>query len=291
MLVSGIFLYACVYTKVCPKDSIWADMAEKGADVLVIGVILGYFTNIAKMFGIFKEELRGIVYLEEHLQKRNDLDKLWDAASKQMFKNKFPVIHSDFLEAIKTYFPNNEVSYYNNYNAFIKVEWEDRDNHIIKVTDSISFELIPENKEGKIFYPLRTWTCVNDGDRHEENLLSFSVNGVRQEIGTPEVFYEGGEECRERVFEMKNQEKYEIRYEREKIYNIDTDYFIAFRAKYIVNNLSVTLSLPEGIKALFSSRGTQKNYADGINPDCINKIYHGIIFPRQGYFFALRRTE
>lgn len=122
MLVTGLALYVIVYSGAISYSSIWRDVATKAADVLVIGVILGYFTNIAKMLGIFKQDLREIVYMEEHLQKRNDLDNLWDRISKQMFKNKFPIIHTQFLQAIKDYFPQEEVSYYNNYNSFTKVE-------------------------------------------------------------------------------------------------------------------------------------------------------------------------
>lgn len=289
MLVIGIALYVLVYGGVFESYPICKEIATKAADVLVIGVILGYFTNIAKIFGIFKQDLRDIVYLEEHLEKRNDLEKLWDTISKQMFANKFPVIHSEFLNAIKEYFPGNEVSYYNNYNAFTKVEWHDRENHIIKATDTVAFELVAESKDREVTYPLRTWTRVNKGDVYQERITEFSVNGKAQQIEDPEEFENLGDKCCQRVFKMNGSEKYEIRYVREKIYSIDTDYYIGFRAKYIVNGLSVTLSLPEGIEAIFTSRGTQHDYEDGINPDCISRKYRGIIFPRQGYTFALRR--
>lgn len=290
MLAAGGILYALAYGNVIPEDNVWNGIAIKAADVLVIGVILGYFTNIAKMFGIFKQDLWEIVYIEEHLQKRNDLEQLWNRISKQMFENKFPVIHSEFLQAIKEYFPKDEVSYYNNYDAFTKVEWYDRERHVIKATDTVSFELVAENKEKKVTYPLRTWTRVNEGEIYEERVLEFSVNGQPRQINDPEQFEDLGDKCSEREFIMEGSEKYEIRYVREKIYSIDTDYYIGFRAKYLVNGLRVTLSLPDGIEALFTSRGTQHDYENGINPDCISKKYKGIVLPRQGYTFALRRT-
>lgn len=290
MLIAGIALYVIVYFGAIPSDSVWKAVAIKAADVLVIGVILGYFTNIAKMFGIFKQDLRSIVYMEEHIKKRNDIEQLWEKLSKQMFENKFPVIHSEFLQAIKEYFPGNEVSYYNNYNTFTKVEWHDRESHFIKVTDTVSFELIAENKNKKVTYPLRTWTKVKEGDLYQERVIEFTVDGTNREIEDPFESDDLGDKCSERKFVLENSDKYEIKYIREKIYNIDTDYYIGFRAKYLVNGLSVTLSLPEGIEAMFSSRGTQRNYEDGINPDCISKQYKGIVFPRQGYIFALRRT-
>lgn len=207
-----------------------------------------------------------------------------------MFMNKFPIIHTQFLQAIKDYFPQEEVSYYNNFNSYTKVEWEDRDNHIVKVTDTVTFELIAESCNKPVIYPIRTWTRVGEGDQYSETLLEFSVNGVNRDIPNAEENIELGDKCAKREFRFEGAEKYEIRYIRQKIYNIDTDYYIGFRAKYIVNGLSVTLSLPEGIEALFTSRGTQHDYENGINPDCISKKYRGIVFPRQGYTFALRRT-
>lgn len=286
MLIVGIALYIIVYCGVI-TDPMWKDIAMKAADILIIGVILGYFTNITTMFGIFKKDLRDIVYMEEHLKKRNDLEELWNTISKQMFANKFPVIHTQFLQAIKDYFPN-DVSYYNDYKSFTKVEWEDKEHHIVKVTDNISFELVAESKDKKIIYPMRTWTRVNENDRYEERLIKFSADGVDRAISEAEETIDLGDKCVKREFVLEGRDKYEIRYIRQKIYNIDTDYYIGFRTKYIVNNLNVTLSLPEDINAIFTSRGTQHDFEDDINPDCISKIYKGIIFPRQGYIFALR---
>lgn len=86
--------------------------------------------------------------------------------------------------------------------------------------------------------------------------------------------------------------KYEIKYTREKTYNIDDDYYVGFRAKYIVNKLRVCLDLPNEIEAIFTCRGTQKDFEDvGNNVNRIEKRYRGIVLPRQGYIFALKRKK
>lgn len=288
MLIVGVAFYTIAYIGVFAEDSVWREIFIKIGDIFVIGVILGYFTNIAKMLGIFKQDLREIVYMEEHLQKRNDLEELWNKASKQMFKNKFPAIHDDFLQALKRYFPDDVVSFYNNYNVYTKVEWYDRDRLLVKVTDTTSFELVAESKAKNVEYPLKTWTRVKDGDEYQEKILSFTVNGESQKIKDPVQSEDHGDTCEERIINLKGSERYEIKYVREKIYSIATDYYIGFRAKYIVNNLSVALYLPEGIEAIFTARGTQGDFEDGIVPDSISKQYKGIVLPRQGYTFVLR---
>ena len=288
MLIVGVAFYTIAYLGVFSANSIWREIFIKIGDIFVIGVILGYFTNIAKMLGIFKQDLREIVYMEEHLQRRNDLEQLWERASKQMFKNKFPAIHADFLQALKKYFPDDVVSFYNNYNVYTKVEWHNKDKHIIKVTDTTSFELVAENRNKKVDYPLRTWTRVKEGDEYEEKILSFTVNGENRVMQQSVQSEDHGDTRVERNIELSGSERYEIKYVREKIYSIDTDYYIGFRAKYIVKNLSVALFLPEGIEALFTARGTQDDFEDGIVPDSISKQYKGIVLPRQGYTFVLR---
>ena len=95
--------------------------------------------------------------------------------------------------------------------------------------------------------------------------------------------------CKELEIELKCSTKYDIQYTREKIYNIDDDYYIGFRPKYIVNKLRVCLNLPDDIEAIFTCRGTQHDFDDITTGSSkrIEKKYKGIILPRQGYIYAL----
>lgn len=92
ILIVGIGLYAYGYFGI-NQDSIWKEIVIKIADVLVIGVILGYLSNAAQFLGVFKSDLQDIIYGKEFIKQRKDLDPLWDTLSKQLFKNKFPAIH------------------------------------------------------------------------------------------------------------------------------------------------------------------------------------------------------
>ena len=76
------------------------------------------------------------------------------------------------------------------------------------------------------------------------------------------------------------------------IYNINEDYYIGFRAKYIVNRLRVCLDYPDDIDVIFTCRGTQLDFEDVNNSKRrIEKKYKGIILPRQGYIFALQKIK
>ena len=99
ILILGIGLYALGYFGLS-ESPIWKEIVIKIGDVLVIGVILGYLSNAAQFLGVFKSDLQDIIYGKEFIKQRKDLDSLWETLSKQLFKNKFPAIHKEFLKVI-----------------------------------------------------------------------------------------------------------------------------------------------------------------------------------------------
>lgn len=287
---AGIALYYLGYFQV-DQQSIWKEILIKGADILIIGVILGYLSNAAQFLGIFKQDLQDIIYGKEFIKQRKDIAPLWETVSKQMFKNKFPTIHKEFLKVINEYFPKDEVSYYNDYESHITIEWVSKETGIVHVTDNVSFELIADSEEG-FEYPLKTWTKVKNRETYENKITELYVNNEIPKIEEVGEYKENEDICHEQKVKLKGSIKYEIRYIREKTYNINEDYYIGFRAKYIVNKLRVCLDLPDDIDAIFTCRGTQSDFDDVKNSKRrIEKKYKSIILPRQGYIFALRKIN
>lgn len=287
IFILGIGLYACGYFGI-EQNSVWKEIVIKIADVLVIGVILGYLSNAAQFLGVFKKDLQDIIYGKEFIKQRKDLNSLWETLSKELFKNKFPAIHKEFLKVIKDYFPKDEISYYDDYERNTTIEWQDKNNRIIKATDVVTFDLIAETSDNFAF-PLKTWTKVSNENTCKENITEFLVNKKRAKIEDVKTSFKNGLMCKEQKVELNGSTKYEIQYTREKIYNIDDDYYIGFRPKYIVNKLRLCLNLPDDIEAMFVCRGTQLDFDDITTGSSrrIEKKYKGIILPRQGYIFAL----
>ena len=287
ILIAGIVCYYIGYFQI-DHDSIWREVIIKIGDVLVIGVILGYLSNAAQFLGVFKQDLQDIIFGKEFLKQRKDLTPLWDTVSIQMFKEKFPSIHKDFLKVIRGYFPKDEVSYYNDYEVNITIEWYDQHKGLIKVVDNVSFELIAESKK-KFFYPLKTWTRVINENICENKIDKFIVNNQELNLGQCKEYIIGEDKCHEYQIPLEGSNKYTIKYCRTKIYDLNIDFYIGFRAKYIVNRLRVSLDYPEGMEAIFTCRGTQDDFEDVKKTKrCIEKKYKGVILPRQGYIFALR---
>lgn len=286
ILFLGILCYYLGYFQIQRPD-VWSDVVIKIGDVLVIGVILGYLSNAAQFLGIFKQDLQAIIYGKEFLKQRKDITPLWETVSIQMFKEKFPSIHKDFLRVLQSYFPKDEVSYYNDYETYTVIEWEDKAKGIIKVTDDVSFKLIADS-EKEFYYPLKSWLHVGSDD-YTNYIEDFTINGNKPDLGECIETRDGEDICHEHKIKVAGATKYRIKYKRIKMYNINDDFYIGFRAKYIVNGLRVCLDYPDDIKAIFTCRGTQDDFEDvKKSKRCIEKKYEGVILPRQGYIFAIR---
>lgn len=287
ILTAGILLY--IYGFMNEPNFSLSKVAIKIADVFVIGVLIGFVTNAARFLGVFKSDLQDIIYGKEFITKGKDVYSIWECVSKVLFKNKFPVIHKELLKTVNGYLPKDSVSYYNDYDIHTTIDWADKTNGIIKVVDTISFDLIAES-EDKIEYPIKTWTRIINGKYYKNEIKVLKVNGIdtKPKFVSEKIETEGGK-CTEQSITLKGKTKYEIKYIREREYSFNEDYYLGLRAKYIVHKLRVSLELPDDIEAIFTCRGTQNDFEDVISkPNRIEKKYRGIILPRQGYIFALK---
>lgn len=290
IFIIGICLYIIGFL-MCEDGTLWKEVCIKVADVFVIGVIIGYLSNAAQFLGVFKQDLQDIIYGKEFIKQKKDIYPLWETVSKEMFKNKFPSIHKEFLKTINSYFPQNEVSYYNDFEAYTSIEWDDKEKDVVKVIDTISFDLIAEN-ENEIIFPLKTWTRVNDTDAYKTTISMFKVNGNDVVFCSKDKYIEEDNICEEFSVKLSGTTKYSIKYKREKIYDLKTDFILGFRAKYIVNGLRVRIDCPDDINLIFACRGTQNDFEDGnTKKHSIEKKYKGIILPRQGYICALQKNN
>lgn len=291
LLIIGGILYSIVFFAYeLDSPSVWKQIFLKLADVLVIGGVLGFMANASRFLGIFKQDLQDIIYGKEFLDQRKDIYTVWENLSKKLFKNKFPVIHKDLLKAINDYLPQDEVSYYNDHEAHTNIEWADREKGIIRVTEDITFDLISETDKA-IPYPIKTWTINSKVADYKNDITSITVNGVSatNSLSIKKESKDGDYICSERTLTLKGSTKYSIKYSIVKEYNIREDYYIGFRAKYIVKDLRVSLDLPDDLEATFVCRGTQKDFETINNSKKrIEKRYRGIILPRQGYIFVLK---
>lgn len=209
--------------------------------------------------------------------------------TKQLIKNRFSEIHKELLAAIRANaLPSDEsVSYYEDHDSDITLEWVDRDNGIIKSVAAITFTLIADS-EKEIKLPIRTYSIIGK-DCNGVSEPQILVDGIKPDFENNLPEKKGNEILHSSTVFLKGKRQYCVSYTREKKYCINEDYFIGFSSQFITKNLTVTLNLPKGIEAIFIERGTNIRFDSVKNTkECIKKKLRGVIFPKQGYIFALR---
>lgn len=287
-LIIGVALYVYGYREL---NTNWAEIAIEIANILIVGVVLGFVTNAAQFIGIFKSDLQDIIFGEEFIKKRSDLQKVWENISKHLIKHKFSAIHKKLFPAIQEYLPKDENQHYDNYHRTTKIEWHDKDNGLIRVNDDISFNLIAE-KEKTVKYPIATWSIVPE--EHKDSIThKLKVYVDDKEVETSkETSYENGNLCHKEILKLSGSDSYEICYSREKIYNINDDNYIGFKARFITTNLMLDFEYPADIGAIFVERGVQHDFKDiGSKLGKIKKKYNGVIFPKQGFIIVLNTNK
>lgn len=275
------------------ENQIWHEVLLQVGNVLVIGVVIGFLSNGEEFLGIYQKAIQNVVYGEDFLENQKDVSRYWKVTSKQMFKNKFPDIHEDFLSVINANFPTDEVSYYNDYEMISTMEWVDETENIVKVTDVVSFDLIADTT-AEFNYPLRNWIRASDeGRKVVTNMLYFKVNGEdKKSSASPVVTYANGERCEKIDIKLQGCKEYRIEYKIEKTFNLLEDHCKAFKAKYIVKNCRVEYDVPQNVHIQFESRGTLNDFED-VGPQRCNRIskrYRGILLPKQGFIMALHKV-
>lgn len=288
LIITAVYVCVGYFEKTYPTICF---AVEKIADIIVIGVIWDMVVEGGQLMGVFKEELQAIVMHKKFVGGEKRLYPIWESLSKELFKQKFPEIRKDLLKTIHNYLPKDAVSYYKNHNAEINLEWVDAEHQIIRETKEVAFELVASTRD-EIEHHLKTWTRVGEGRNFTNTITRITVEG-----GTPDGLGEvtatrrdEGYIIHEQPLKLRGKDKYRIRYTREKTYEFEKDYYVGFMAQYIVHHLEVKLTLPNDLDALFICRGTQNEYEDcGTTRGQIKKEYNGIVLPRQGYIFALKR--
>lgn len=286
----GGLAYVLAYSPLVEKDGLLFEICRHAGEIFLVSFLVGYISTATQFLGLVKKELENVIYAKQFLDKRTDLVEIWERVSKSMFKDKFKDIHKKYLELIKDYLPSNEVSYYNNYTVETKIEWEDKDKGMIKVTDLFSFQLKAETSKG-FDYPIKTWPFCPFQDEDALKVLDLHVDSAPVEVQRvdPKKYKEDPNKCTIYEVTLQDKQSYNLRYKREQVYSVFDDNFIAFKALYIVNNLTVSLSHPEDINVKFIPRGTNHDFeCHQETSTYIKNVYDGILLPKQGYVFILQ---
>lgn len=293
-LIVGIICLCLGFFLDFNQDSAWEYLLIKSGEILIVSVLFSFLTTCAEYIGVFKKAIESIILLDgKYLKTKTikDIERVWTDASKIIFKYRFSSISGELFKLIKDkYIYDKGVSYYSNCKHIIKITWFDEKHDLIKVTESDKWIIHSQNKDEFTF----DVKYMTDVDGLSENsctmeIKSLTIDGENVETIINET-KEGNTLKVQHDIKLKGKEEYVYKIEYEKIYSVKTDFWIGYKARYMVNNLNVRIHLPPEIKASFISRGTVNNF-ECEDQDKENNVleysYNGLILRNQGYVIAL----
>ncbi len=287
--IIGIIAYILSFTVFTEESySMYHEIFTVAGNVLVVGVVVGFITNVMQNFGLFKEELGKVIYAKEFMANRKDIQSIWLNASKIVFEGKFPQIHEDFFARMIDYLKCKDVAYYNNYEMHIHLGWLSPEKGLVKVKKRIIFDLIALSKNHQT-YTYKSWLNMSSEDGYSSK-IDVLVNGRKPRPKYIKHESEEKDSIKTEIINvgLKGSMEYNIQIDEEKIYDINSDFILGFKAKHITNNFRVQLVHPEDIRVMFEPCGTQMEFQDVNNSKTINeKRYNHVLLPKQGFIIAL----
>lgn len=264
-----------------------------------ISLTSGIFAGIAKsnqFTEIYKKIIRDIIYVEEHLENRNDLEKIWDNVTKTLSHKKFPKISSLMNSNIKKYFlPLSHDYYYNNFSVDINIEFsEENDNYVI-VSEETKFNIIcdDENLEINTTHKLTLKTDPANRELTKCQITSLTLDNVIQKnldfkVTSDKNLLLGGYKK-----DLIGKKIYSIVRKDVKQYSLDYNPIKKQLAAWIYNNCSVDITYPKGLFIEFNGLGTLNDFTvDHKNTNTHNRLkaeYNGLIYKNQGFLIYFRK--
>lgn len=287
--ILGVGVYVVRFTAFAGNEyKVLQEILSIIGNILIVGVVVGFFTTVIQNFGFFKEELGKVIFDKKFLANRKDIREIWLNASKVVFEGKFPQIHEDFFARMFEYLQCKDVAYYNNYEMHISLEWLSQDKHLVKVKKHIIFELVAHSEKHQV-YTYKSWLRLSS-DNEYSSKIDILVNGVppKQKHVTRKTEEKNDFKTEIISVGLKGSMQYDIHISEEKVYDLDSDFIIGFRAKHITNNFRVQLVHPENVRAMFVPCGTQMDFQEVNNTKTINENrYNHVLLPKQGFIIAL----
>lgn len=290
----GLCLYLGYFYEL--DDSRFSLLYQGIANILIVGVLVGFITSSAQFFGVFKDELEKIIYDSKFLNKRSDISNIWINVSKALFKSKFPEVSKELLDVIKgQYLPLNDVSYYSDYETRTTIDWYNKEKRIIEVVTDREFKLIAYCRD-KFNFSLSGSINIeglNDAE-YLSTVTDYRVNNKAAKV------VKDNTSCNDNIFshkveiELKGELEYNITKKITKRYCLDKDYFIAFKAKYIIKNfrLQVFNKISNDLELNFIERGVLNEFKNiKKDKDYLEKQYKGLILPKQGYVLIMKEKR
>jgi len=290
LVVLGIiFLVIAVFFIDDSKFPKWNVFLMTSGNAILIGGVFSVFVKSNQFTTIFQKALENIIWTDEYLGNRKDLEQTWEKLTHLINESKFPDIKNDLNRIVlNNYLPKIRNYYYDSVIKDITVK--SVDNGILQVTEHATLVIKQHSNAKYIDYHYR----YTPSDGGSENIGIFLIDGNDKDIYSNHLQQQdqGGNDLNEGEFLLhlppkENGEPYTIERTTVRQIPIDKDPFILSTYKTHVRYCQVTAkSEIDDIFIRFATVGTLGKFDDINKHDTsenIAKKYENLIFPKQGH--------
>lgn len=264
-----------------------------------ISLTSGVFAGIAKsnqFKEIYKKLLRDIIYCNEHLEKRSDLEVMWEAITATLTNKKFEKISNLMNENIKKYFlPLQHDYYYDNFSIDINIEKIEGESDFYIFTEVTKYSIICEDEKLKISNKYLGRLRFNPADtiKPSYKLKKLSINNQVQTDIEVKTYIEKNKYISSYEKPLVGFTKYDIIREDEKIYNINYNNLRRQLAVWIYHNCQVDITYPKDLDIEFYELGVLNDFIkeskSNANFNRLKAEYKGLIYKNQGFLLDLSK--
>ena len=242
---------------------------------------------------IFKDELREVIYSNEHLILRSDLEDIWQKVTDALCQQKFSAINRKLLKNIKDYYlPINQDYYYKDYNLDADIEKDQENDGYVLIQEETKVIVVVENKKGCDY----TFSGIipypeDDDNRSFYELYDLEINGKKVDLNKNDhlkmsrsngyINIDFNYHCN------SSKTEYTIVRKERKRYALSVNPYRSHRAVCLYNNFFLDLNYPKDMEIDWIDMGVlgkwTKNRKDTNSSNRIKAQYNGLIFRNQGF--------
>lgn len=279
------------------ETELFRDVLKTLGFTIISGGVFAVIVKSEQFSKIFQDELRKIVYGQEDLKVRNDLESLWQNVTLALCKQKFKNISEKLHESIKNfYLPITQEYYYKNHNIEIEVEIDKENSEYVVVTETTTTTLYSDDLKP---ITLKFSSSIPMVKGEEEltifELLEFKINKVSVDLtNCLKINREDGVLSVNCEIKVQDKLEYKIIRKEKKRYNLIENSYRHHRAIWLYENFFLELTYPKELKVQFIESGVMDKWNQHLRPlgkDLfrLKADYQGLIFRKQGFILLLNK--
>lgn len=266
----------------------------------------GIFLAVLKWFqfmGFFKEELHGIiessefdqkletviykvVYDDNFLHKRNDLEDLWKRVNRAMFKNQFSEELAGRIERKMqdVFFHNSNLShYYRNFIQTLDISLDQEDFLTFKI--SLEAKIIRQSEE-KFNYDLYYFVEKTDEQdtRSTVKFDKFFIDTTEVDLSRAALKQTDGLIVKETFhYELEGKKEYQVFNQVTMIYKLNLKDEYQFFVERFLDYVRIEVKLSANLRAVFVPLGNEEFQETVETSNGFIRVYPGVLLPENGF--------